>query len=80
MAPASTGKRSAVAAATMAAAAMITALPAARAGTIVRGMDLCTSYARVCSDIVGQVRFGCVLVVVLPVCWDGSMDGSIDQP
>lgn len=68
--------RSAVAAATMAASAMMTALPAARAGTIVRGMDLCTSYARVCSDIVGQVRCGCVLGCLSA----RSIDRSIDHP
>ncbi len=38
------------------AAAVMTALPTtARASNIVRGMDLCTSYSRVCSDITSQV-------------------------
>jgi hypothetical protein len=49
-------KRSSALATAAVAAAVMTALPTtARAGNIVRGMDLCTSYSRVCSDITSQV-------------------------
>lgn len=42
-------------AAMAAAAAVVITLPGAKADKLARGMDLCTSYSRVCSDITSQV-------------------------